>query len=301
VHLDILEINGSNRRDLAMAGNSGAITLLFAGVISLIAATPYRALLAQQADQATASAGSGLEEVTVTARRRDEKLQSVPIAVATVSPAEIEERTIVDYADLSVVSGNARYTENYTSLRGLGASSVVTYFAEVPAAGIVNNGGNSLSLGQTFDLESLQVLAGPQGTLFGRSAVGGAILFEPKRPTNNFEGYVQIGLGDYNLKEAEVVANIPIVSDKLMVRFSGQRDGRDGFTKDVGPINGGKDYDNRDYWSGRVGITFRPTDNFENYTLLTYFYNDDHGTGYKLLIINPNGISTFGGLPLAAL
>jgi iron complex outermembrane receptor protein len=231
----------------------------------------------------------------VTARRREEKLQSVPVSVTAFTGAQIAEAQVATFSDLThlvpsmtVFSGTTRYSQNFLSIRGLGAGSTITYFAEAPnsVAGI---------LGQTFDLEGVQVLVGPQGTLFGRSAIGGAFLFDPKRPTNRFEGYGQVTFGNYSDKEFEGAINIPIVEDKILLRIAGQRQERDGFTTDAGPVNTGKDYDNRDYWSARVGLTIRPTDNFENYIVGTYFYNHDNGTGSHLHIIDPDPIASFGG------
>ncbi|HLG87563.1 MAG TPA: TonB-dependent receptor, partial [Alphaproteobacteria bacterium] len=233
--------------------------------------------------------------------RREEKMQTVPVSVTALSGATLQENSIQDFSDLThfvpsmtVYSGTTRISQNFLSIRGLGAGSTVTYFAEAPnnTAGI---------LGQTFDMESVQVLVGPQGTLFGRSAVGGAFLFSPKKPTRDFEGYVQLTLGNYNDHELEGAINIPIVEDKVLLRISGQRQERDGFTTDAGPINTGKDYDNRDYWSGRVGLTLRPTDDFENYTVFTYFYNHDNGTGSHLHIVDPAPVATFGNLPISVL
>ncbi|HEX4506527.1 MAG TPA: TonB-dependent receptor plug domain-containing protein, partial [Alphaproteobacteria bacterium] len=273
---------------------------LLAGTASVLALWSAPAVVAQQSDQVSA-APSGLEEVVVTARRREEKLQSVPVSVTAFTGAQLEQNQIVDFSDLThlvpsmtVYSGTTRYSQNFLSIRGLGAGSTITYFAEAPnqTAGI---------LGQTFDMEGVQVLVGPQGTLFGRSAIGGAFLFDPKKPTNNFEGYAQVTFGNYADKEIEAAVNIPIVEDRVLLRIAGQRQERDGFTTDAGPINTGKDYDNRDYWSGRIGLTLRPTDDFENYAVFTYFYNHDNGSGTHLHIVDPNGISSFGGLKLSQL
>jgi iron complex outermembrane receptor protein len=280
---------------------SGKMFSIAVGAAVMLALPSIYPASAQQADQPAVSSTSGLEEIVVTARRREEKLQSVPVSVTAFSGAQIEQNEVVDFNDLShlvpsmtVYSGTSRYSENFLSIRGLGAGSTITYFAEAPnpTAGI---------LGQTFDMEDVQVLVGPQGTLFGRSAIGGAFLFDPKRPTSNFEGYAQVTFGNYSDYEFEGAVNIPIVQDKVLLRIAGQRQQRDGFTIDAGPTNTGKDYDNRDYWSGRVGLTLRPTDDIENYLVFSYFYNHDNGTGSHLNTVDPNGVSTFGGYKLSQL
>jgi iron complex outermembrane receptor protein len=246
-----------------------------------------------QADQPSASTGN-LEEIVVTARRKEEKLQSVPVAVTALTPGALQEMHIESASDLAhrvpgLVSSQETRDEQVFYLRGQGpnggqggAPGVITYFAEVPfyASGP----------GIYFDLDNLQVLRGPQGTLFGRNTTGGAVLFEPKRPTNNFEGYLQASFGDYNLHAEEGAINIPVISDQLMIRGAFSIDQRDGFTHDY---TSGKDLDNRDYWAFRLGVTWRPTDDFENYIVYDSLYSHTNGTGIELQAIN-----TFRELPV---
>jgi iron complex outermembrane receptor protein len=268
--------------------------VLLGGVSVLGLAVPIPVLAQQsQPGQADAANASGLEEVVVTARRRDEKLQSVPISVTALNAETLKERSINNLESLgSAVPSLTAYAESrdeeaiiIRGQSGSGASaqgqepSVTEYFAQVPFPV-----GDGAGPGRFYDLENLQVLKGPQGTLFGRNSTGGAILFEPKRPTNNFEGYVQFSVGNYGYKEIEAAVNVPIVEDKLLIRVAGDRAVRDGFTNLVA---NGKDLDNRDYWSGRVGITFRPSDDFENYLVYDSFYSDNNGTSEILRGANP--------------
>jgi iron complex outermembrane receptor protein len=253
-----------------------------ASLFSLVQPAPVFA----QTDQPGASSG-GLEEIVVTARRKEEKLQTVPVAITAFTPAAIEEKHIESGSDLQhyvpgLTSSQETRDEQVFYLRGQGPNGgqggspgVVTYFAEVPF--------NGSGPGIYFDLDNLQVLRGPQGTLFGRNTTGGAVLFEPKRPTNNFEGYVQAEFGDYNLHGEEGAINVPIVDDKLMVRAAFNIDQRDGFTHDY---TTGKDLDNRDYWAFRLGVTWRPTDDFENYLVYDSLYSHTNGTGVVLQAIN---------------
>jgi iron complex outermembrane recepter protein len=249
-----------------------------------------------QSNQPAASSGSGLEEIVVTARRKEERLQTVPVAVTVFTPAAIQEKSIESASDLahyvpSLVSSQQSRDEQIFYLRGQGPNGaqggspgVITYFADIPffASGP----------GIYFDLDNLQVLRGPQGTLFGRNTTGGAVLFDPKRPTENFEGYFQETLGNYNLHEETGALNVPI-TDKLLVRGAFDIDQRDGFTHDV---TTGKDLDNRDYWSFRLGVTWRPTDDFENYLLYDSLYSHTNGTGIILQAVNTSKNS-----PLAAI
>lgn len=244
---------------------------------------------------------ASLQEVVVTATRRRENILSVPVAVSAFSGAELRTRhveTAVDLASyvpsLSVSSGVDR--DDYTfAIRGMGptggsgpgavlgggGTGVVTYFAEVPISG----GGPGLF----YDLQSVQVAKGPQGTLFGKNTTGGVVLFVPERPGNDFEGYVRIGGGDYNLKSGTAVLNVPLVTDRLLVRLAVQALSRRGFTIDRGPIFPGQDYDNRKYWAARLSVVARPIDGLENYTILSALRSDEHGDGYVLSAVNPSG------------
>jgi iron complex outermembrane recepter protein len=122
-----------------------------------------------------------------------------------------------------------------------------------------------------FDLENIQVLKGPQGTLFGKNSVGGDILLQTARPTNEFGGHIEATYGNYNDREIDGVLNLPLVSDVLLARiaFNGQL--RDGYTHVLAEPNypNGVYDDNRDAWSVRGTVTFRPTSWLQNDTIVT--------------------------------
>src|SRR5690606_29280839 len=106
--------------------------------------------------------------------------------------------------------------------------SVVTYFAGAP---LDNGGSGGSSIGnnaQMFDLASVQVLKGPQGTLFGRSSTGGAILFTPQRPTDEFGGFLEQTLGEYNWRETSGALNVPLIEGVLSARLAANIVRRDG-------------------------------------------------------------------------
>ncbi|EQB05525.1 hypothetical protein L288_12835 [Sphingobium quisquiliarum P25] len=254
-----------------------------------------------------------IADIVVTANRREQAQQKVPTAITAYDANRLREQSVATAADLvgkvpSVqVSSNAsqRSTEIIV-IRGQGQTylspiGVVQYFGEVPLiqGGIVAVQGGP---GTFFDLESLQVLRGPQGTLFGRNTTGGAVLLGPKKPGKEFGGYVQAQFGNYNDREFEGAIDLPVVSDRLLVRIAGKKVDRDGFTKDVGPAAyglsdicisnpagcfgprspgfAGKDYDDRHYWHARIGVTFRPVDGVENYLVGYYAKSHDNGTGF---------------------
>lgn len=247
------------------------------------------------ADGEAAEDGNGaLQDIVVTARRREENLQDVPVAVTAFDQNSLQQKAITDRTSLadntpSLFTINGGYPREFAffALRGQGPAfgstpGVVSYFAEVPGAVGVDG-----RVGTYYDLANVQVLAGPQGTLFGKNATGGNILFEPAKPQNQFEGYARAEFGNYDHRRLEGALNIPVVSDKVLLRVAGELGRRDGYTVDVGPVFAGKDYDNLHYQSVRAGLTIRPVDGFENYTVARYYYSNTNGGGTVLGAFNP--------------
>src|SRR5690349_18626830 len=153
------------------------------------------------AQQSTEGAGAG--DIIVTARRTEERLQDVPISITVLSQGTIAQRNIYSTADLGnyvpSLSVNQQFGPEKSSfvIRGFTqayhtAPTVGVYFADViaPRALGPTTSGNGAGVGSVNDLENIQVLKGPQGTLFGRNTTGGAILLVPHKPTDKFEGYV---------------------------------------------------------------------------------------------------------------
>jgi len=248
---------------------------------------------AAQAAPAGPPQAQALEEVVVTARRTDESLQKVPVAVSVVSPLYNKRRGSFEPQDLpalatglSVVASIGDRSNVTYSIRGQNQAfstlfpAVITYFNEVPVTHVAT--------GNFFDLENVQVLRGPQGVLFGRVTDGGNVLLTPKHPTNALEGYIQGKVGDYNLHSADGAINLPIVPDKLLVRVAFEIDSRDGFTKN--DFNGQK-LDNVASEAYRVGVTFRPTDWLDNYTVVNYQHIHNHGTSTVLSGLNPAAVT----------
>jgi iron complex outermembrane receptor protein len=238
---------------------------------------------AQATDSVFAPQGA-IEEVVVTARRRPEDAQKVPAEVTAISSEDIRVDRIKSAMDLqnfvpslSVSANLGSRDQNIYTIRGQsqpfgGADpGVQTYFAEVPF-----NGGGP---GTEYDMENIQVLNGPQGTLFGRSTTGGAVLFEPKRPVmDEFGGYIDGSVGNYAMKELQGAINIPI-GDTLAIRIAADVDHRDGYTRD---ITNGEDLDNENYGTFRASALWRPFSHFENYAVFDYLSAHNHGTSAEL-------------------
>ena len=273
----------SSRRPLAVAFSVACLSFDTTGAYAFEGPAP----------QALADTVPG--DIVVTARRREERLDKVPVSVSVISSDTLRRQNLSSVQDiqyltpsLNVSSNTARSSNNYT-LRGQGTTygtdpSVVAYFAEVPIPG----GGNGN--GALFDLANVQVLNGPQGTLFGRNSVGGAILFSPAKPENRTDGHVTIGYGNYNNFQQEAVFNTPLIDDKLLLRAGIWHRTRDGFTHDVG---NGRSYDNINAVAGRISLLFKPTNKFENLFVFNYSENKEHGTGTVISLVNPTGLAAF--------
>jgi iron complex outermembrane receptor protein len=249
-----------------------------------------------RADAATAEAAdsnvagdeiAGLAEVVVTARKRTESAQSTPIAVNVFSAEQMKDLQIADSKDLEaevpslvVASNSLGGRERPTfALRGLRSNGVVTYFSEVPADSAVI--GRSL-----YDLDSIQVLKGPQGTLFGQNTTAGALLFGPAKPTSKQEGFLELSGGDYNLFGMQAMLNVP-VSDKLMVRFAGELVNRSGFEQYIGSDPTVRNQDSDSHQSERLSVLYRPTDDISTLTVLDRFYSDEAPAWSKLVASAP--------------
>ncbi len=277
---------------LALVGSAAGMVLAGPAVAQDVVQESSVAAQAEAAPKTT-----GIEEIVVTARRRAESSQGVPVALTAFGGEKLAELRIATAQDLqgkvpSLVVGNggqtSRNVETFT-IRGQGATfqsspGVVSYFAEVPLPQSNFTGAQGGGAGMFYDLASLQVLKGPQGTLFGRNTTGGAVLYEPKRPTGRLEGYVKAEAGNYNSRALESAINLPLVEDRLLVRVAGSYARRDGFTTDV---NTGVDYDDRNRWSGRIGVTLKPVDGLENYLMAYFLESDTNGTSAIPLAYRP--------------
>jgi iron complex outermembrane recepter protein len=134
-------------------------------------------------------------------------------------------------------------------------------------------------------------LKGPQGTLFGRNTMGGAVLLQTARPTNDFGGRIQLGYGNYNDREINGEINLPIIDDKLLARIAFNGQVRDGFThvESMPGYPNGLDLDNRDFKAVRGTVTFKPIEAVQNDTIVTYQTYSSHGSADFLSNVDPTG------------
>jgi iron complex outermembrane recepter protein len=238
-------------------------------------------------------------EIIVTARRMEERLQDVPISMTVFNQQELNDRNVVSLSDLaqytpSLSVDNSFGEDNATySLRGftqtLGTTpSVAIYFGDVvePRGGSQSSpAGDGAGPGDFFDLQNVQVLKGPQGTLFGRNTTGGAVLLVPNKPTSVLEGYVEASYGNYDMRRVQGVFNIPI-NDFMRFRIGIDTEVRDGYVNNDSGI-GPSDFDNIDYTAVRASLVVDITSDIENYTIGSYSRSKNNGPLPQQFTCNP--------------
>src|SRR6266850_7370501 len=241
----------------------------WASLVGLLAAlTMLAPPLTAKAD--SDSAGSVLNEVVVTAQRQSERSQDVPIAVTAVSADELRDRGIRQAADLASVVPNMLLNlpwgpeaQPTFTLRGVTttdysqnqSSPIAMYVDEVyKAVGAVQ------AL-QIYDMDRVEVLRGPQGTLYGKNATGGAISFYSANPSlTTTAGYVEAGYGNYDDRTVRAAIGVPLLENIVGARAAVYYEKRDGWTKSivpgVDPLNG------VDALAGRLAVLAQPADDF---------------------------------------
>src|ERR1700733_820921 len=261
-------------------------------LIAILLALPSGVIarVANNASVTTESPSAGqLQEVIVTARRVSENVQDVPISVVDLNSTQLNYQGVNTANDLARVApglsimNTAANTNTVTySIRGQGSTfgsgpGVIPYFDEVA------NFSQAI-----FDMTDVQVLKGPQGTLFGRNTSGGAVLFTPQMPTDTFNGYVDVRAGNFGRADVEFGVGGPIIGDQLTFRLSGQSLNRAGYTTDVG--NGIK-LDGQNEQNFRGILKFRPNDSFDNTLLVQWSQQDENGNSAPLTTIAPGQLA----------
>jgi len=231
------------------------------------------------ADQAPAtSTGLTSDDIVVTARRREESIQSVPVAVQAFSGETLVKQNVHDTKDLQrlvpgvVFNGSGSELNTTFTIRGQGRATIGTISPSVQSyvdeVALPNWG----AVIPTYDISNVQVLKGPQGTLFGRNTTGGAVLVYSQAPKHEFGGYASATLGDYSWHELECAINVPVVQDKVALRVAGQYRKRDGYIRSgVVGLPDGQGLNSRAF---RVSLLVEPADGIKNTTVYDYFWSD---------------------------
>lgn len=242
----------------------------------------------------SAYAVEAIEEIIVTAQKRAESIQDVPIAVSAFGGADLEEKQIDTGIDLQNYVPNLSYqgAGDY-SIRGVGAAVGGTT-GDVGVGIHINNIPlivNRTTTAELFDVERVEVLRGPQGTLYGRNATGGVINFLPAKPDfDELSGSVSLELGSYNTTKLNGFVNIP--GEIFSLRLAGSFLKRDGYTDNIAT---GNDIDGRDLFSTRLSVAFEPNDIISSVLSWEHFQEDStRNGGTKTFCINDPGPTTVG-------
>ena len=275
---------------------------------------------------AVAASGSAIEEVVVTAQRTEESVQDVPIAVSAFSGAMMEDKQIISPSDLQLNAPNVSFTAtnfggSSFSIRGIGnlviaasgESGVSIHQNEIPIT-------PNLNAGEFYDMERVEVLRGPQGTLFGRNATGGAINLVTAMP--DFEavgGFIDGEYGDYEHTRVKGAVNVP-VTETFALRFAGMYLNRDGYIDNTAHGQVGDclvpgstiddpvtqpcelqgiddDIDGRELYSFRITGAWDMTDNARMWLQYSRFDEDDDRVRITNQVCEKNTIPTIGCQP----
>jgi iron complex outermembrane receptor protein len=240
-------------------------------------------------EETGASDEFALKEITVTATKTGRtKLQETPIAITAVTAADIAQTGITDIHGLMAETPNLDITENgpygEVYIRGIGSNNV--FAGSDPDVSIYQDGvyiaRPSSDFNNFLDVERVEVLRGPQGTLYGRNAVGGAINIISRKPDNNVEAKAEAGIGNYRKYDVQGYVSGPLAPDKLYASVSILRETHDGYIRNIFP--GGNDLDSQNTWATRAQIRATPNDKLD--ILVRGDYSSDTGaisTYQKLL------------------
>jgi len=265
-----------------------ALTSSFA--LGSIAATPA-VLAAEGAREQPA----GLEEIVVTARKREENVQDTPVSMVAVSSEALAERSMSSFKDLTSIAPNFELNGGIANgggsaaqlfIRGVGQDDYA--FPNDPGVGLYIDGVYiARSAGSDFnliDLDRVEVLRGPQGTLYGRNTIGGAVKIITKKPDGTFGGAASVTVGSYNRIDLDGMLQFPItdtLSGKLVI---GSRD-RDGLGKNLH----GDELGETNQMTARAALRFKPSDTLEIMWLGDYLHQRQAGPAGSMVYFQANG------------
>jgi len=280
--------------------------LLAASAIALIAATPAMAqnvpAPATPAAAPQADDQDQIADIVITAQRQSETLQTVPIAVSAFSAETLKAQQINTTSDLQLTLPNITFTKsNFTSsssfnIRGIGDlcvgvtcdAATAIHVNDVPVLG------SPIFQNEYFDMERIEVLRGPQGTLFGRNATGGVINFITAKPDlSGIHASGDVEYGNYNSVRVKGMFNLPL-GDVFGVRVAGYYLNRDGFTKN---LSTNSNIDGRNQYDVRVSLRFQPTANTTLDIVGHYFKEDDDRSRVQKQLCHRDPTGVLGCLP----
>lgn len=281
-------------------------------------------------DTSTSDASSlQLGEIVVTAQKRSENLQQVPIAITALQSEKLKEHQVFNVGDIAQYTPNLNFSSAGSGssttasfyIRGIGQH--IAHFTADPAVGVyLDDVYMARSMGANFslgDIAQIDVLKGPQGTLFGRNTIGGAVAVTTNRPVFRAEGNADLTVGTIDRLLGHVTVNVPLVDDKLAVRFTAMGNIREGWGKSTTADGETHDMGSARIFGGRIQLLWQITDEFDvlitgdgtrqrgksppqgliDYTVTPDFYVDPNWLvrGYdSALFIKPDDdVDTLGG------
>lgn len=267
----------------------------------------------EQSEQPSADE-QGLEVIMVSARRRQESMQETPVAVSAFSARELERRGIENTQDLDRVTPSLQFATSgqlsgnnsaaVVFIRGIGQLDPTS--SVDPGVGIYVDDvymGRSVGGAMDFkDIQSVEVLRGPQGTLFGRNTIGGAVLVKTAEPGDVLGGKARFRIGEDNLKEGFVAVDLPM-TDNLLSRFSVGARKRDGY---VTRVFDGQDLGNDNTYTLNATLQYQPNDDLKISLKGDYTNEDENGSPFVFAGINENApvpaiVSVGAGCPGATI
>ncbi len=263
--------------------------------------------IAQTPPDTAETEAEAIESILVTARRRAENLQDTPVAVTALSAAALERQQIVNTTDLDKVAPNIQFhsygtlTGNNSAaqvfIRGIGQTDATP--AVDPGVGVYIDDvymGRAVGAAMEFrDIASVQILRGPQGTLFGRNTIGGAVLLTTNEPGTGAGNSVRVGLGEDNLREAFGAFDVPLGGDFSARLALGLRQ-RDGY---VTRVSDGKDLGDEDMRTGQLALRWKPSEAFTLTLRGDYTKEDENGSPFVFRAMN-EGATFVGAASIAA-
>ena len=259
--------------------SGSSIVLRTAVVLSLVGAAPL-------AGAADARDSLSLEEIVVTATKVAQDIGSTPAAITAITADALGPGGIREVRDLALsvpnLSVGDQFGVNRTFIRGIGMTSID--LGADGAVAFLQDGAMiprpSHQLAGFYDLEQIEVLRGPQGTLYGRGATAGVVNMITRKPTEDLDGYLNYTLGNYSATTVEGALGGPIGGETVMGRISGKADKRDGYGRN---LTTGKPVDNRNAQAVRGSLRFKPSDTLDLVLMADYFQEDDYNYAFHFL------------------
>ena len=287
-----------------MTRKTDSKTVLFASASALAIGLFGQTAWAQDSDAPEST--RTLATVTVTTQKTEQSVQDVPIAVSAFDEDAINRLQLTGGADLVKAVPNVSFTKGQFTgsnfkIRGIGNDAVAQ--SSDAGVGIHQNdvplGANFLYEQEYFDIERVEVLRGPQGTLYGRNSTGGVVNIITRKPVfGEFQANAALTYGNYNTIKGQGMVNVP-VGEKVALRVAGAITSRDGYTDNTVT---GNDVNGRELWSVRATLGFEPSDNFRGWLSYEHFDEDDDRirSGKQLCKKDPTKTS-FAGIPITGL